>query len=53
MCISNHFIVFYICIIVNHSSANSLDRGLLNSKDKVVVVLSKGVFGKYMERMNE
>ena len=50
MCIPDPFSVIYTCIIVNNSSTNFLGDGLLNSGDRMVFVLSKGMFGEYMEK---
>lgn len=49
MCISDPFSVIYTCIIVNNSSKNFLGDGLLNSRDRMVFVLSKGMFDESME----
>lgn len=48
----NPFIVVHICITVNHSSANLLDSPLVNSKNRMAFVISKGMFYKY-KRKNE
>lgn len=50
MCISDPFSVIYTCIIANNSSTNFLDGRLLNSRDRIVFVLSKGMFDEYMEK---
>ena len=50
MCISDPFSVIYTCIVVNNSSTKFLDDGLLISGDRMVFVLSKGMFGEYVEK---
>ena len=37
-------------IVVNNSSTKFLDDGLLISGDRMVFVLSKGMFGEYVEK---